>query len=74
SQAIVRAIVALAQGLGMRVTAEGVETAAQAAWLRKLRCDRLQGNLLGAATPPDSIRNFLRQSSMASQRSALEDF
>lgn len=73
-QAIVRAIVALAHGLGMRVTAEGVETAAQAAWLRKLRCDRLQGNLLGAATPPDSIRNFLRQSSMASQRSALEDF
>lgn len=43
SQTIVRSIIALAHGLGMNVTAEGVETAEQAIWLQKEGCDRLQG-------------------------------
>ncbi|AAK64856.1 EAL domain-containing protein [Sinorhizobium meliloti] len=67
SQTIVRGILALAHGLGMRVTAEGVETADQANWLRNQGCDRLQGNLFSAPIPAGSMEKFLRQSSMASQ-------
>jgi diguanylate cyclase (GGDEF)-like protein/PAS domain S-box-containing protein len=41
--AIVRAILAMADSLGLSVTAEGVETLAQAQCLRDLKCDFLQG-------------------------------
>jgi Amt family ammonium transporter len=41
--AIVRAIVSLARALDLRVTGEGVETAAQAGHLRALGCDQVQG-------------------------------
>ncbi len=45
--AIVSAIVALGQRLNLKVVAEGVETAAQQAFLTALGCDSLQGYLLG---------------------------
>jgi diguanylate cyclase (GGDEF)-like protein len=45
SQAIVRSVIGLGQSLGMRVTAEGVETPAQLAWVRN-GCDEAQGYLL----------------------------
>ncbi|WP_040115948.1 MULTISPECIES: EAL domain-containing protein [Rhizobium] len=63
SQTIVRFIIGLAHGLGMRVTAEGVETAGQAAWLGRKKCDRLQGTFLGAPMSAEAIGDFLRQSS-----------
>ena len=43
SQAIIRAVLAMAHSLGMYVTAEGVETAEQAAALTAMGCDGLQG-------------------------------
>jgi diguanylate cyclase (GGDEF)-like protein len=43
SAAIVDAILALARGLGIATTAEGVETAAQAQVMRDFGCDQLQG-------------------------------
>ncbi|PND18539.1 GGDEF-domain containing protein [Ensifer sp. MMN_5] len=61
SQTIVRSIIALAHGLGMDVTAEGVETAEQAAWLRKEGCDRLQGYFLGVPMRAEAIADFLRK-------------
>ncbi|WP_407528185.1 EAL domain-containing protein [Methylobacterium oryzisoli] len=49
--AIVRAIVGLGASLGMRVTAEGVETEAQRAILRSEGCDEAQGYLIGRPAP-----------------------
>ncbi|HWH32437.1 MAG TPA: bifunctional diguanylate cyclase/phosphodiesterase [Egibacteraceae bacterium] len=49
--AIVAAIVTLGHTLGMRVTAEGVETAEQLAAVQALGCDLAQGFYLGAAVP-----------------------
>jgi EAL domain-containing protein (putative c-di-GMP-specific phosphodiesterase class I) len=48
---IVRAIVNLAQALGMSVTAEGVEDARQLELLRATGCTEIQGYILGAARP-----------------------
>ncbi len=43
SAAIVRAVTHLAHDLGMQVTAEGVETAAEAEFVRSVGCDYAQG-------------------------------
>jgi diguanylate cyclase (GGDEF)-like protein len=52
---IVRAIVALGHGLGLRVTAEGVENASQLRFLRSADCDGAQGFLIGR---PVQARSF----------------
>lgn len=49
--AIVAAILALARALGLDVVAEGVETEAQAAELRRMGCSHAQGYLYGRPTP-----------------------
>jgi len=51
--AIVAAIVALGRTLDLRIVAEGVETAAQQAFLTELGCDALQGYLLGRPMEPE---------------------
>jgi diguanylate cyclase (GGDEF)-like protein len=58
SIAIVRAIVALCKSLNIMVTAEGVETDAQADILRLEKCDYLQGFLLGKPTPSKEVFKF----------------
>ena len=52
---IVRSILTLAHDLGLTVTAEGVETAAQARALRELGCDQAQGMYFGAPVPADAL-------------------
>ncbi len=44
---LVQAIVRMAHGLGLKVTAEGIETQAQLTALRQFGCDQVQGFLLG---------------------------
>ena len=44
---VVRAMVALGHGLGLHVTAEGVENESQFRFLRSARCDSVQGFLIG---------------------------
>src|SRR5690606_4512329 len=48
---VVRTIITLGRVLGMRITAEGVETAQQAERLRSMGCDRLHGDLFGRPGP-----------------------
>ena len=47
SVAIIRAVVALADSLGMATTAEGVETEDELAMIRNLGCRKVQGYLFG---------------------------
>jgi len=50
-RAIVSAIIRMAQALGMRTTAEGVETADQLAFLREQGCDEAQGYYFSRPLP-----------------------
>ena len=59
ARAIVRATVDLARSLGMRVTAEGVETAQQLQQVRILGCTEIQGYLLHAPRPAAQILQLL---------------
>ncbi|WP_441338639.1 putative bifunctional diguanylate cyclase/phosphodiesterase [Mesorhizobium onobrychidis] len=72
SQTIVRSIMTLAHGLGINVTAEGVETSAQARWLIKEHCDCLQGNFLGKPLGAEAISDFIRRSPLRVVR-AMEE-
>jgi EAL domain-containing protein (putative c-di-GMP-specific phosphodiesterase class I) len=56
AKSIVEAMIGLARGLGLKVTAEGVETAAEAKALAALGCDHLQGFHFGRPTRPKSAR------------------
>ena len=53
--AIVRAILALARGLSVETTAEGVENEREAAVMRALGCDQLQGFLFGRPVPAEEL-------------------
>ncbi|PWB33933.1 histidine kinase [Pseudomonas sp. SDI] len=59
--AIVSAIVALGQALGLRIVAEGVETDRQQDFLTRLGCDSLQGYLLGQPMPAERFIAALAQ-------------
>jgi diguanylate cyclase (GGDEF)-like protein len=59
SQAIVRAVVAMAASLGMTTTAEGVETAQQLAELRRQGCTDAQGYLFSKPVPAADARQLL---------------
>jgi len=58
--AIVSAIVALGQALGLRIVAEGVETSNQQAFLTRLGCDSLQGYLLGHPLPAERFMHDIQ--------------
>jgi EAL domain-containing protein (putative c-di-GMP-specific phosphodiesterase class I) len=57
--AIVRAVITLAQSLGISVTAEGVETADQLAQLRAIGCDRGQGYYFARPVSADRLPELL---------------
>lgn len=60
-RAIVKTIVDLAQNLGLRTVAEGVETCAQATVLRELGVDELQGYLYAKPMPVEAFEAWLGQ-------------
>ena len=65
AQAIVRSIISLGMGLGVTITAEGVETEAELACLRTEGCHEAQGFLFSKARPNDEIIELLQAQSVA---------
>ncbi|WLI31747.1 EAL domain-containing protein [Pseudomonas rhodesiae] len=63
--AIVSAIVALGQALGLRIVAEGVETDKQQDFLTRLGCNSLQGYLLGHPLPAEGFMANIRRAEEA---------
>ncbi|HKI63505.1 MAG TPA: EAL domain-containing protein [Burkholderiales bacterium] len=62
---IVKAIVALAGGLGLGVVAEGVESEAQLAALKGFGVQAYQGFYFSQALPPEDFERLLRESATA---------
>ena len=58
-RAIVRSIIALVREIGLAVTADGVETGAQADALIALGCVRQQGHLYAPALPAGEFEDYL---------------
>ena len=56
---IVRSTIDLAHGLGLKVTAEGVEDRDAVALLRVMGCDLLQGYLVARPMPLQDLKRFL---------------
>jgi len=59
-KAIANAIIAMGRTLGMSIVAEGVETDAQATFLKAQGCDEIQGFFYSRALPPAEIEQLLR--------------
>ena len=55
-RAIVSAVIGMARGLRLRVTAEGVETESQLAFLREQGCEDVQGFLFGEPVPAEAFQ------------------
>jgi polar amino acid transport system substrate-binding protein len=51
AERLIHGMISLAHSIGKRVIVEGVETTAQLEILRKMRCDEVQGFLLGRPEP-----------------------
>jgi EAL domain-containing protein (putative c-di-GMP-specific phosphodiesterase class I) len=60
--AITKAVVSLGKALGVRVVAEGVETAAQYRFLRDNGCDEMQGFYFSRPCHPDAFADLLKTS------------
>jgi diguanylate cyclase (GGDEF)-like protein len=65
NRTILPALINLSHDLGLTVTAEGIETPAQAEHLRRLGCDLGQGFHLGRPVPGARITELLRTSAAA---------
>ena len=59
-QRIVRAAIAMAQGLDIEVAAEGVETMTQLEFLKSCNCDLAQGFLISKPMQPEKVSAILR--------------
>ena len=59
-RAIVRAVVALGQSLGVEIIAEGVENQRQCDFLEAIGVTQVQGYLIGRPMPPDQLEALAR--------------
>jgi len=57
---IVKAIITMAHGMGLRVVAEGVESEAQLTYLGDLHCDEFQGFLVSPPVPQEEAGSLLK--------------
>ena len=73
---VLETIISLGHGLGMCVTAEGIETPGQAKMLGDLKCDQFQGYHFGKPMDRDSVAIVLLRSTankMAGTKPAPSD-
>jgi len=59
-KAIASAVIAMAENMRLRVTAEGVETNGQLEYLRHNHCEEIQGFFISRPLPPEEAMTFLR--------------
>lgn len=59
-RALASAVISIGQSLSMTVVAEGVENRTQLEFLRRQRCDVVQGYLFGRPMPPDEFAAWVR--------------
>ena len=64
-EVLVKAILAMAKGLGLKTVAEGVETEETAQRLMRLGCDQGQGYFWHRPMPAESLLDLLRQRAMS---------
>jgi diguanylate cyclase (GGDEF)-like protein len=72
SAAIVRALTGLGHGLGLVITAEGIEQSDQRDTLLKQGCERGQGFLFSRAVPAQQTRRLLNQTGSQNPVSVIE--
>ena len=66
--ALIRAIIAMAHSLKLKVLAEGVEAERQLVFLGEEGCDEAQGNLFSPAVPVEALEKLLRQGKLLLNR------
>jgi len=69
---MVNMIVGLGKSLGITISASGVETEAQAHYLREIGCNEVQGFYYGRPQPDIAEENFISSAAAASQYTSLE--
>ncbi len=72
-QGIVRAVLGIAESLGSRVIAEGVETEEELQLLSTLGCDEIQGYLIGRPMPASDIPAAIAQYSNNESRQIMHE-
>jgi EAL domain-containing protein (putative c-di-GMP-specific phosphodiesterase class I) len=68
---IIKAIITMAHGMGLRVVAEGVETEAQFAFLDNLHCDEIQGFLFSPPVPNIEAGSLLLENDTSNTKGRL---
>ncbi|MFT4119165.1 EAL domain-containing protein [Bradyrhizobium sp.] len=72
SDVVLRSIITMCNGLGMRTTGEGVETEAQLAFLERHSCTEAQGFLISKAVPGDEVPALLAQRQVCEKEPDVE--
>jgi EAL domain-containing protein (putative c-di-GMP-specific phosphodiesterase class I) len=68
---IVKAVIEMARALGIKVTAEGVETQTQQTWMQHLGCDSAQGYLYSPPLTPEEFMKIFIDSQSAGRSPSL---